>query len=206
MKKALIEGDFIFFEPYPWVREGLQALVDPAYTQTCHFQHLKEIKIALNNKEKQTVIMELYNHSESLYDVIQFILTAKVFWPRADFVIFTDITNPGILAILAAESHLSLVSKRDDLNCLCSAITTACYRSPSVQRLLVQPVQQLSHSEWRILALMIGGATPQRIANVIQRSYKTVSTHKLNIMRKLQLNQTDFMHFILAFRTCYNPL
>jgi len=206
MNKATYEGDFIFFDPSPWVRKGLQTLIDPEHTRTCSFQHLKEIEIALGDNEKQTVIMELYSHSENLYDVIQFVLTSRVFWPDAAFVIFTDITHTGILAILAMEPHLSLMSKRDDLDCLSTAIDIQGYRSPSIQSLLGQPIQSLSHSEWRILALMISGADPQRIANVTQRSYKTVSTHKLNIMRKLQLNQADFMRLILVFRTRYYPL
>ncbi|WP_337263897.1 MULTISPECIES: helix-turn-helix transcriptional regulator [unclassified Serratia (in: enterobacteria)] len=212
MSKAIYEGDFIFFDPSPLVRKGLQTLIDPAYTRTFNFQHLKEIGVALDSNEKQTVIMELYSYSENLYDVIQFILTARVFWPETAFVIFTDITHPGILAILAMEPHLSLVSKRDALDCLPSAITAARdmqgYHSPSIQSQLPfgEPIQPLSHSEWRILALMTSGADPQRIAQVTQRSYKTVSTHKLNIMRKLQLNQADFMRLILVFRTRYHSL
>lgn len=210
MQKEIYEGNFIFFDPSPWVRNGLQTLIDPEHVCACSFQHLKEIEIALGDNEKQTVIMELYSHSENLYDVIQFILTSKLFWPNASFVIFTNITHPGILAILEAEPNLSLVSKRDDLDCLFKAVMAVrerqSYRSPSIQSLLGQPIQPLSHSEWRILALMISGADPQRIADVTQRSYKTVSTHKLNIMRKLQLSQAEFMRLILAFRTRYPSL
>lgn len=210
MNKAVYEGDFIFFDPSPWVRKGLQTLIDPAYARACSFQHLKEIAGALNNNQKQTVIMELYGYSENLYDVMQFILTARAFWPGAALVIFTDITHPGIFAILAMEPHLSLVSKRDALDCLPAAITAARgmqgYRSPSIQLQLGEPIQPLSYSEWRILALIVSGADPKSIAQVTQLSYKTVSTHKLNIMRKLRLNQADFMRLILVFRTCYHPL
>ncbi|MOA58241.1 Bacterial regulatory protein, luxR family [compost metagenome] len=48
--------------------------------------------------------------------------------------------------------------------------------------------------------MMITDSDPRRIARVTHRSYKTVSTHKLNIMRKLGLNQAGFMRLILAFR------
>ncbi|CAI1731763.1 two component system sensor kinase SsrB [Serratia proteamaculans] len=158
----------------------------------------------LKENEKQILIMELYNESENLYDVLRFILTINDFWPKTPLIIFTEITNASILAMLAAEAHLSLVAKEDPLDCLFEAFTAADtgvgYRSPGIQTALTQPVEPLSRSEWRILAMMISDTNPQRIARVTHRSYKTVSTHKLNIMRKLGLNQAGFMRLILAFR------
>ncbi|MFC0229355.1 helix-turn-helix transcriptional regulator [Serratia aquatilis] len=207
MNRKIGKGTFIFYEPHPWVRKGLQALIDPVHTCSNSFERLKEIEMALNDNGKQTVIMELYNHSENLYDVIQFVLTVRIFWADAAIVIFTDVTNPSILAILAAHPHLSLISKRDKLDCLLNAIEAAnlklIYRSPEIERIQGQLIQPLSQSEWRILAFMTGGANSQRIANATQRSYKTVSTHKLNVMRKLKLNQADFMRLVLVFRTRY---
>ncbi len=205
--RSLYEETFIFFEPHPLVKKGLQALIDPLNQRTCNSHSLKEIVSILNTEGKQTVIMELYHHEEDLYEVVQFVLAAKRYWPKASFVIFTDITNPSILALLASEPHLSLVSKRDDLEYLLAAVSATryalSYRSPVMQQILQQQVQPLSHSEWRILRLMIGGADAQHIACATQRSYKTVCTHKLNIMRKLGVNSVGFMLLVLAFRTRY---
>ncbi|MDK5911761.1 LuxR C-terminal-related transcriptional regulator [Serratia nevei] len=50
---------------------------------------------------------------------------------------------------------------------------------------------------------MVAGVSPGSIANVTRRSYKTISSHKLNIMRKLGLNQAGFMRLILSLRTRY---
>ncbi|MFT2790768.1 LuxR C-terminal-related transcriptional regulator [Serratia sp. T13T92] len=72
-----------------------------------------------------------------------------------------------------------------------------------MRQLLLQELRPLSGCEWRILGLMVAGANAQHAAQVIGRSYKTVCTHKLNIMRKLGLNQVGFMQLLLAFRTRY---
>jgi DNA-binding NarL/FixJ family response regulator len=194
----------LFFEPNPWVRKGLRALIEPK--PMCYqFAHsVRGIDTMLKENDKQILIMELYNESENLYDVLRFILTINDFWPKTPLIIFTEVTNASILAMLAAEVHLSLVAKDDPLDCLFAAIVAANtgeeYRSPGIQTALTQPVEPLSRSEWRILAMMITDTNPQRIARVTHRSYKTVSSHKLNIMRKLGLNQAGFMRLILAFR------
>ncbi|WP_431223079.1 LuxR C-terminal-related transcriptional regulator [Serratia sp. L9] len=186
-------------------QQGLQALIDPLCKQTIYLSTLKEIVSALNNEGKQTVIMELYHHEEELYEVMQFVLTAKIYWPKVTFVIFTDVINHSILALLASHSNLSLVSKLDELEHLLAAISAARYainyRSPVMRQLLQQQVQPLSRGEWHILRLMISGADVRHIASATHRSYKTVCSHKLNIMRKLGVNSVGFMLLVLVFRT-----
>ncbi|HBE9079426.1 response regulator transcription factor [Serratia fonticola] len=151
--------------------------------------------------------MELYHYTEDIYQVVRFVLTAGKLWPKASLVVFTDLGNPDILSLLAAQKHLSLVAKRDKVNYLLAAISaahpTASFRSPTMRQLLSQRQLPLSACEWRILGLMVSGANAQHAAQVIGRSYKTVCTHKLNIMRKLGLNPVGFMQLLLAFRTRY---
>ena len=85
------------------------------------------------------------------------------------------------------------------MHCLSDAIAAAGkfsgYRSPHIRARLVHSAAALSDSEWRVLAMMVAGASPGSIANVTRRSYKTISSHKLNIMRKLGLNQAGFMAY-----------
>ncbi|WP_245208636.1 LuxR C-terminal-related transcriptional regulator [Serratia fonticola] len=204
---AFYNETFILFEPHPLVNIGLQALVDPNNKKISHLSRLKDIVSSLNDNEQQTVIMELYHHTEEIYQVVRFVLTFGTLWPKASLVVFTDIINPDILSLLATQKHLSLVAKRDSVNYLLAAISaahpTASYRSPAMRQLLLQELRPLSGCEWRILGLMVAGANAQHAAQVIGRSYKTVCTHKLNIMRKLGLNQVGFMQLLLAFRTRY---
>jgi DNA-binding NarL/FixJ family response regulator len=198
---------YILFEPHPLVDIGLQALIGTKIKKISRPSRLKDIASSLNENEQQTVIMELYHHTEDIYQVVRFVLTAGKLWPKACLVVFTDIANPDILSLLAAQEHLSLVAKRDQINYLLAAISaahpTASYRSPAIRQVLLQGQRSLSGCEWRILGLMVSGANPQHAAQVIGRSYKTVCTHKLNIMRKLGLNQIGFLLLLLAFRTRY---
>ncbi|MDW5500942.1 LuxR C-terminal-related transcriptional regulator [Pseudomonas lundensis] len=204
MTNTLCREDILFFEPNPWVRKGLQELIDPKPMRYQFVHSIRGIEARLRDNEKQILIMELYNENDNLYDVLRFILTINDIWPKTPLVIFTEVTNASILTILATETDLPLVAKDDPLDCLFEAVTAANtgveYRSPGIQAALTQSVEPLSRSEWRILAMMITDTNPQRIARITQRSYKTVSTHKLNIMRKLGLNQAGFMRLILAFR------
>jgi DNA-binding NarL/FixJ family response regulator len=201
---------YILFDPHPLVNIGLQALIGPQNKTIKPLNRLKEIVLSLNDNEQQTVIMELYHHTEELYQVVRFVLTAGKLWPKASLVVFTDIINPDILSLLAAQKHLSLVAKRDNVNYLLAAISaahpSASFRSPVIRQLLLQGQRTLSGCEWRILGLMVSGASAQHAAQVIGRSYKTVCTHKLNIMRKLGLNQVGFMQLVLVFRTRYCSL
>lgn len=198
---------FIIFDPHPLVNIGLQSLIDPKNKKISRLSSLNEIVSSLNSNEQQTVIMELYHYTEDIYQVVRFVLTAGKLWPKASLVVFTDLGNPDILSLLAAQKHLSLVAKRDKVNYLLAAISaahpTASFRSPTMRQLLSQRQLPLSACEWRILGLMVSGANAQHTAQVIGRSYKTVCTHKLNIMRKLGLNPVGFMQLLLAFRTRY---
>lgn len=204
MKNISFREDILFFEPNPWVRKGLRALIDPDPMRYQFVYSIREIEALLKVNEQQILIMELYNENESLYDVLHFILTINDIWPKTSLIIFTGVTNASILAILEAETHLSLVAKEDPLDCLVEAIEAAAnggrYCSPGIQTAQTSSVEPLSRSEWRILAMMIAGGNPRHIASVTHRSCKTVSSHKLNIMRKLGLNQAGFMRLILAFR------
>lgn len=207
MTASFYNDNYILFDPHPLVQTGLEALIEPENKRISQLTRLKEITLLLNDNQQQTVIMELYHHNEDIYSVVRFLLTAGKIWPNACMVVLTDISNPGILTLLAAQKHLSLVAKRDDINYLLAAISaahpTASYRSPVIQQLLLQKPRPLSSCEWRILGLMVSGANAQHAAQVIGRNYKTVCTHKLNIMRKLELNQVGFMQLLIAFRTRY---
>ena len=115
--------------------------------------------------------------------------------------IFTAVEHRYISVVGGRCAH-SYSGKGEPLHCLSDAIAAAGkfsgYRSPHIRARLVHSAAALSDSEWRVLAMMVAGASPGSIANVTRRSYKTISSHKLNIMRKLGLNQAGFMRLILS--------
>ncbi len=207
MVKADYGDALLFFEPSYLVRKGMETFLVTRTSDRYFIDTLRELEGALKDEMPRALIMELYHQSEYLYDVLRFVLTAKNVWPEIPLVIFTAVEHPGILALLATDARIAIVAKSDPLHCLNDAIAAAGefsgYRSPHIRARLVHTAAVLSDTEWRVLAMMVAGASPRSIANVTRRSYKTISSHKLNIMRKLGLNQAGFMRLILTLRTRY---
>ncbi|MBN5281938.1 helix-turn-helix transcriptional regulator [Serratia ureilytica] len=205
----MVNTDFgdalLFFEPSFWVRKGMEAFLITRSNRRYSIDTLRGLEAVLKEGNPQAVVMELYHHGEYLYDVLRFVTRAKNVWPETPLVIFTAIEHPGILALLATNARIAIVAKDDPLHCLKEAITAAGdfsgYRSPLIRARLAHSAAALSDSEWRILSMMVAGASLRSIANMTRRSYKTISTHKLNIMRKLGLNQAGFLRLILALKT-----
>lgn len=201
---------FILYDAMPWVGMGLEAFLHPLSAAMQPVASLGELKAALSQQPRQTVIMELYGAQECLYDGLYFILHEKAFWPNTPWVVLTDIENHSVLRLLSSIPDSVLVSKRDGLEAILDGISAAHhgvhYLSPTIRRSIAgqrerAAFRQLSDSEWRILALMAAGFSAKSIATTTYRSYKTVSTHKLNIMHKLGLNQCGFIHLLLSLRT-----
>ncbi|MCP1104501.1 LuxR C-terminal-related transcriptional regulator [Serratia nevei] len=207
MVKADFGDALLFFEPSYLVRRGMEAFLVTRSRDSYFVDTLRGLEGALKEGKPRALIMELYHQNEYLYDVLRFVLTAKNVWPEIPLVIFTAVEHPGILALLATDTRIAIAAKDDPLHCLSDAIAAAGefsgYRSPRIRARLVHSAAALSDSEWRVLAMMVAGASPRSIANVTRRSYKTISSHKLNIMRKLGLNQAGFMRLILTLRTRY---
>ncbi|MBH1928371.1 response regulator transcription factor [Serratia rubidaea] len=201
---------FILYDAMPWVGMGLEAFLRPLSAATQAVVSLSELKAALSQQPRQTVIMELYGAQECLYDGLYFILHEKAFWPSTLWIVLTDIENHSVLRLLSSIPDSVLVSKRDGLAAILDGISAAHhgvhYLSPTIRRCIAgqqesAAFRQLSGSEWHILALMAAGFSAKSIATTTYRSYKTVSTHKLNIMHKLGLNQSGFLHLLLSLRT-----
>ncbi|MDH2268884.1 helix-turn-helix transcriptional regulator [Serratia marcescens] len=207
MVKADFGDALLFFEPSYLVRRGMEAFLVTQSSDSYFIDTLRELEGVLKEGKPRALIMELYHQREYLYDVLRFVLTAKNIWPEIPLVIFTAVEHPCILALLAADARIAIVAKEEPLHCLSDAIAAAGefsgYRSPHIRARLVHSAAALSDSEWRVLAMMVAGASARSIANVTRRSYKTISSHKLNIMRKLGLNQAGFMRLILTLRTRY---
>ena len=76
------------------------------------------------------------------------------------------------------------------------------YVSPTVARLLAQQLPPghagLSEREYEILRFIVAGRSATAIATELSLSVKTVSTHRMRILRKLGLNSTaDLIHYAI---------
>ena len=118
-------------------------------------------------------------------------------WPELPVVVLTQLSNPGTLGNIARLSNVrGVVSKADAVKELHVAINAAVanrnYVSASVKRQLdlsgadaSVPTTALSKREAEVMRLFASGHTVSEIARQLNRSVKTVSSQKVEAMRKL---------------------
>jgi DNA-binding CsgD family transcriptional regulator len=115
--------------------------------------------------------------------------------------------NPGLLKRIRELGVLGVVSKRDDLAHIGSAVRSvmrnAVYIGPAVQQSFdtvgMAPQQHaltavLSKREFEVVRLYVAGSTIKEIALALSRSIKTISTQKSAAMRKLGVERDSDLH------------
>lgn len=118
-------------------------------------------------------------------------------WPELPVVVLTQIGNPGVLSNIARLANVrGVVSKADAMKELPLAVKAATvgrsYLSLTVKRQLElaqgdspDAVTALSKREAEVMRLFALGHTVSDIARQLNRSVKTVSSQKVEAMRKL---------------------
>ncbi|MDI9239810.1 response regulator transcription factor [Lysobacter sp. LF1] len=118
-------------------------------------------------------------------------------WPELPVVVLTQLGNPGTLGNISRLSNVrGVVSKADAVKELHVAINAAVanrnYVSASVKRQLdlsgadaSDATAALSKREAEVMRLFASGHTVSEIARQLNRSVKTVSSQKVEAMRKL---------------------
>ena len=68
------------------------------------------------------------------------------------------------------------------------------------------PHAALSDREYEVFQLLVSGRTITEIANQLNLSVKTVSTHKARLLEKIGIaNQTELVHYALKYRLIDDP-
>lgn len=118
-------------------------------------------------------------------------------WPDLPVIVLTQLGNPGTLGNIARLPNvLGVVSKTDAVKELNLAVNAAMakreFASSSVKRQLEQSrsdnadaTTALSRREAEVMRLFASGNTVSEIARQLNRSVKTVSSQKVEAMRKL---------------------
>ncbi|MGE4438521.1 response regulator [Achromobacter sp.] len=130
-------------------------------------------------------------------------------FPKVRILIHTMITSPVIVASLYEEGVSGVLFKSRDLAEILTALGTLeknhVYRSGQQTALSAYPreaqdaaarIARLSPKELEVLRHFLSGTSVGDIARIMNRSVKTVSTHKIAAMRKLDV-ETD--HELVMF-------
>ena len=135
-------------------------------------------------------------------------------FPDVRIPIHTMITSPVIVASLYEEGVSGVVFKSRDLGEILTALDTLernqVYRSgphslaaslPGAPQDAATRIGRLSPKELEVLRHFLAGTSVGEIARIMNRSVKTVSTHKVAAMRKLDV-ETD--HELVMFGVNYD--
>lgn len=118
-------------------------------------------------------------------------------WPELRVLVFSTAATPELLGRLAAAGASGFVAKSADADQLLHAIRAVhagktvfppCTRSATDPALPPEQLHQLSAREKEIVGLVRSGLTTREMADRLSLSEFTVSTHRRNIMHKLQLH------------------
>lgn len=188
----------LVLEPSHFIVEGIKAIArpEPGISNVVMVNNLMELARRLDDAEKQIIIMELYNHTDNVCDSVRFILKVRTYYRHHRWIILTDVLHQGIPRLFSHDADITLLDKSATLGSLAGVLND--YGAPGARR--KELCRQLSDGEWQVLQLMVRGRHEQDISTRLNRSYKTISSHKLNIMRKLRLGKTDFSRLLIELR------
>lgn len=112
-------------------------------------------------------------------------------FPQVQIVLLSVLTSTHTLRALLRLGVVGLYSKHESLAALPRAARLAAakrrYTSPNFQRLLDGPDDPLSPKELEVLRMLAKGLSSHDIAELTQRSEKTIGRQKRNAMDKLGL-------------------
>lgn len=133
---------------------------------------------------------------DSFGDGIKLISFLRRSFPDVRLLVLTMVSNPSLVAAMYAAGASGVVLKSHGLGSLVQALRTVLadrvYRPPGLLPVAAaEPADaeamlaRLSPRELEVIRLFTGGMSVGDIARQLQRSAKTVSTQKINAMRKL---------------------
>ncbi|WNH54216.1 response regulator transcription factor [Stenotrophomonas oahuensis] len=189
----------VIADDHPIVLAGIRDVIDrdPGLTVVGQAQNPASL-VVLARTLSPAIIITDYNMpgDESLGDGIKLISYLRRHFPDTQVLVLTMLSNPSIIVEMYRAGAAGVVRKSGDLKELIVAVQAVqakrVYRSPELP--VEQPLPDvgeapsasaLSPREFEVIRLFAQGLTVNDIAKQLSRSSKTVSTQKINAMRKL---------------------
>ncbi|MDR0182176.1 response regulator transcription factor [Lysobacter arvi] len=189
----------VLADDHPIVSSGVRALLEqsPGFRVVAEATSPDELLRVLDATACQLVVTDFNMPGEQAADGLSLLQLIGRRWPALNVVVLTQLANPGVLSNIARLPNVrGVVSKSDAMKELPTAVTAATagrsYLSASVRKQIesVQGESQdattaLSKREAEVMRLFALGHTVSEIARQLNRSVKTVSSQKVEAMRKL---------------------
>lgn len=205
MKTTILLAD-----DHPIILAGVRDVIDrdPRF-DVIGEAHGADTLLALLRERVPDIVITDYNMpgDEALGDGIKLIAHLRRAYPQVQVLVLTMVSNPSIISAMYRAGARGVVRKTGDLGELGMALNAL--QSQRIYRSPLLPVEEgipdagpaplmalLSPREFEVIRLFACGHTVGDIAKRLNRSSKTVSTQKINAMRKLGA-RTD--HELITF-------
>jgi len=189
----------VLADDHPIVSSGVRALLEqnPGFRVVAEATSPDELLRVLDSTPCQLVVTDFNMPGEQAADGLSLLQLLGRRWPDLNIVVLTQLANPGVLNNIARLGNVrGVVSKSDAMKELPTAVTAATagrsYLSASVRKQIeltqgegADSTTTLSKREAEVMRLFALGHTVSEIARQLNRSVKTVSSQKVEAMRKL---------------------
>jgi len=189
----------VLADDHPIVSSGVRALLEqnPGFRVVAEATSPDELLRVLDSTPCQLVVTDFNMPGEQAADGLSLLQLLGRRWPDLNIVVLTQLANPGVLNNIARLGNVrGVVSKSDAMKELPTAVTAATagrsYLSASVRKQVeltqgesADSTTTLSKREAEVMRLFALGHTVSEIARQLNRSVKTVSSQKVEAMRKL---------------------
>jgi two-component system invasion response regulator UvrY len=196
----MVDKNILLIDDHPVIRKGLIALLTDFYKKLKFFEAVNDETALsiLKNKDIDLVVLDLQLPDT---DAIHLIELIKIKYPHIYILIFSmlpevmygrRVLNAGASGFLHKEAPIEELKKAFDL-----ALLRKQYISERLIEILAQnvsnkipsnPFEKLSHREFEIIHLLLGGKSIAEISKKLNIKPSTVGTYKSRIFEKLSVS------------------
>ncbi|MBU8974586.1 response regulator transcription factor [Lysobacter sp. MMG2] len=199
MQGAHLVFQIVLADDHPIVSSGVRALLEqhPGLRVVAEATSPDELLRVLESTDCEVVVTDFNMPGEQAADGLSLLQLLGRRWPERHVVVLTQLANPGVLNNISRLQNVrGVVSKSDAMKELPMAVTAATagrsFLSSTVRKQIesaqgdaADATSTLSKREGEVMRLFALGHTVSEIARQLNRSVKTVSSQKVEAMRKL---------------------
>lgn len=195
-------------DDHPVIRLGVRSALDEAPAIQCigAVADSTELVALLEREPCDVVVTDYAMPGGAFGDGLELLGYLAQHFPALRVVVMTGLDQPGLIHKLDASDVAGIVSKSDDLSQVQAAVMAVYahrrYHSPAVVELLRRKEQRrvtaLSPKEVEVVRLFLEGLSITEIAARLDRKKQTVSTQKVNAMRKLGIERDAELYSFAA--------
>ncbi len=182
-------------DDHPVIRLGVRSALEEAPAIQCigAVADSSELVALLKREPCDVLVTDYAMPGGAFGDGLELLGYLMLHFPSLRIVVMTGLDQPGLIHRLDSSGVAGIVSKSDDLSQVQAAVMAAYahrrFHSPAVTELLRRREQRrvtvLSPKEVEVVRLFLEGLSITEIATRLDRKKQTVSTQKVNAMRKL---------------------